>query len=147
MSNSLLREFRQECKNYHRYLEERDEVLKKLYLTKVEIDGVHSIDTAEPRSQCKAESSVLIKFETKDKLLEKLDEVNDKIRGIEDTIQKVDYPFFRVVAWEKFVMNFSYKTIAKTYDVDSENLRKRVNHALLEVIRSDLSQSAETLKK
>lgn len=140
MSNSLLREFRQECKNYHRYLEERDEVLKKLYLTQVKIDGVHSIDTAEPRSQCKAESSVLIKLETKDKLLEKLDEVNDKIRGIEDTIQKVDYPFYRVVAWKKFVMNQSYKTIAKMYDIDSENLRKRVNNALLEVIYSNASQ-------
>ncbi|WP_105303421.1 hypothetical protein [Anaerolactibacter massiliensis] len=147
MSNSLLREFRQECKNYRRYLEERDEVLKKLYLTQVKIDGVHSIDTAEPHTQCNAESSVLIKFETKDKLLEKLDEVNNKIRVIEDTIRKIDYPFYRVVAWEKFVMNQSYKTIAKMYDVDSENLRKRVNNALLEVIYSNASQSAETLKK
>lgn len=146
MSNTLLREFRHECKNYQRYLEERDQVQKKLYLTQVKIDGVHSIDTAEPRNQSKAENSVLIKFEAKEELLEKLNDVDKKIGMIEEPIRQIDYPFYRVVAWKKYVMNQSYKTIAKMYGVDSENLRKRLNNALLEVIRSNESQSAETLK-
>ena len=147
MSDATLQNFRQECKHYSEYLNQRDELLKKLYLTQVQINGVHSIDTAKPRNERYEEKSVLLKIEAKDRILKNLDEVNKKIRYIEDIIRNVNYPFYRVVIWEKFVMNKSYRMITHTYGVDVENLRKHVNKELQRAIQVYNSDSAEALKK
>ena len=147
MSDVTLQKFRQECKHYSEYLNQRDELLKKLYLTQVQINGVHSIDTAKPRNERYEEKSVLLKIEAKDRILKNLDEVNKKIRYIEDIIRNVNYPFYRVVIWEKFVMNKSYRMITQTYGVDVENLRKHVNKELQRAIQVYNSDSAEALKK
>ncbi len=147
MSDATLQKFRQECKHYSEYLNQRDELLKKLYLTQVQINGVHSIDTAKPRNERYEEKSVLLKIEAKDRILKNLDEVNKKIRYIEDIIRNVNYPFYRVVIWEKFVMNKSYRMITHTYGVDVENLRKHINKELLRAIQVYNSDSAEALKK
>lgn len=147
MSDATLQKFRQECKHYSEYLNQRDELLKKLYLTQVQINGVHSIDTAKPRNERYEEKSVLLKIEAKDRILKNLDEVNKKIRYIEDIIRNVNYPFYRVVIWEKFVMNKSYRMITHTYGVDVENLRKHVNKELQRAIQVYNSDSAEALKK
>lgn len=147
MSDPILQKFRQECKHYNEYLNQRDELLKKLYLTQVQINGVHSIDTAKPRNERHQEKSVLLKIEAKDRILKNLDEVNKKIRYIEDIIRNVNYPFYRVVIWDKFVMNKSYRMITQTYGVDVENLRKHVNKELQRAIQVHNSDSAEALKK
>lgn len=147
MSDATLQKFRQECKRYSEYLNQRDELLKKLYLTQVQINGVHSIDTAKPRNERHEEKSVLLKIEAKDRILKNLDEVNKKIRYIEDIIRNVNYPFYRVVIWEKFVMNKSYRMITQTYGVDVENLRKHVNKELLRAIQAYNSDSAQAPKK
>ena len=147
MSDATLQKFRQECKHYSEYLNQRDELLKKLYLTQVQINGVHSIDTAKPRNERHQEKSVLLKIEAKDRILKNLDEVNKKIRYIEDIIRNVNYPFYRVVIWDKYIMNKSYRMITQTYGVDVENLRKHVNKELLRAIQVYNSDSAEALKK
>lgn len=147
MSDATLQKFRQECKHYSEYLNQRDELLKKLYLTQVQINGVHSIDTAKPRNERHQEKSVLLKIEAKDRILKNLDEVNNKIRYIEDIIRNVNYPFYRIVIWEKFVMNKSYRMITLTYGVDVENLRKHVNKELLRAIQVYNSDSAQAPKK
>ena len=147
MSNPILHKFRQECKHYNEYLNQRDYLLKKLYLTQVQINGVYSIDTTKLRNDRRQEKSVLLKIEVKDQILKNLDEVNKKIRYIEDIIQDVNYPFYRVVIWEKLVMNKSYQMIAQTYGVDVENLRKHINKELLRTIQGYNSDSAEALKK
>lgn len=147
MSDATLQKFRQECKHYNEYLNQRDELLKKLYLTQVQINGVHSIDTAKPRNERHQGKSVLLKIEAKDRILKSLDQVNKKIRYIEDIIRNVNYPFYRVVIWDKYIMNKSYRMITQTYGVDVENLRKHVNKELLRVIQVYNSDSAEALKK
>ena len=147
MSDATLQKFRQECKHYSEYLNQRDELLKKLYLTQVQINGVHSIDTAKPRNERYEEKSVLLKIEAKDRILKNLDEVNKKIRYIEDIIRNVNYPFYRVVIWDKYIMNKSYRMITQTYGVDVENLRKHVNKELQRAIQVYNSDSAEALKK
>ena len=147
MSDVTLQKFRQECKHYSEYLNQRDELLKKLYLTQVQINGVHSIDTAKPRNERYEEKSVLLKIEAKDRILKNLDEVNKKIRYIEDIIRNVKYPFYRVVIWDKYIMNKSYRMITHTYGVDVENLRKHVNKELQRAIQVYNSDSAEALKK
>ena len=147
MSDVTLQKFRQECKHYSEYLNQRDELLKKLYLTQVQINGVHSIDTAKPRNERHEEKSVLLKIEAKDRILKNLYEVNKKIRYIEDIIRNVNYPFYRVVIWDKYIMNKSYRMITQTYGVDVENLRKHVNKELLRAIQVYNSDSAEALKK
>lgn len=146
MSDATLQKLRQECKHYSEYLNQRDELLKKLYLTQVQINGVHSIDTTKPRNERHQEKSVLLKIEAKDRILKNLDEVNKKIRYIEDIIRNVNYPFYRVVIWDKYVMNKSYRMITQTYGVDVENLRKHVNKELLRAIQVYNSDSAEALK-
>ena len=147
MSDVTLQKFRQECKHYSEYLNQRDELLKKLYLTQVQINGVHSIDTAKPRNERHEEKSVLLKIEAKDRILKNLYEVNKKIRYIEDIIRNVNYPFYRVVIWDKYIMNKSYRMITQTYGVDVENLRKHVNKELQRAIQVYNSDSAEALKK
>ena len=147
MSDATLQKFRQECKHYSEYLNQRDELLKKLYLTQVQINGVHSIDTAKPRNERHEEKSVLLKIEAKDRILKNLYEVNKKIRYIEDIIRNVNYPFYRVVIWDKYIMNKSYRMITQTYGVDVENLRKHVNKELQRAIQVYNSDSAEALKK
>ena len=147
MSDATLQKFRQECKHYSEYLNQRDELLKKLYLTQVQINGVHSIDTAKPRNERYEEKSVLLKIEAKDRILKNLYEVNKKIRYIEDIIRNVNYPFYRVVIWDKYIMNKSYRMITHTYGVDVENLRKHVNKELQRAIQVYNSDSAEALKK
>ena len=147
MSDATLQKFRQECKHYSEYLNQRDEFLKKLYLTQVQINGVHSIDTAKPRNERHQEKSVLLKIEAKDRILKNLDEVNKKIRYIEDIIRNVNYPFYRVVIWDKYIMNKSYRMITQTYGVDVENLRKHVNKELQRAIQVYNSDSAKALKK
>lgn len=147
MSDATLQKFRQECKHYSEYLNQRDELLQKLYLTQVQINGVHSIDTAKPRNEMHQEKSVLLKIEAKDRILKNLDEVNKKIRHIEDIIRNVNYPFYRVVIWDKYIMNKSYRMITQTYGVDVENLRKHVNKELQRAIQVYNLDSAEALKK
>lgn len=147
MMDLSLHVFRDECRKYREYLGQRDELLKKLYLMQVQINGVHSIDTAKPRMEGKAEKSVLVKIEAKDQILQKLDEVNRQICFIESTISEIDIPYYRTVVWEKFVMNKSYKTISDQYGVDMENLRKRVTKSLLISLRNANADSAGTLKK
>lgn len=147
MSDATLQKFRQECKHYSEYLNQRDELLKKLYLTQVQINGVHSIDMSKPRNERHQEKPVLLKIEAKDRILKNLDEVNKKIRYIEDIIRNVNYPFYRVVIWDKYIMNKSYRMITQTYGVDVENLRKHVNKELLRAVQAYNSDSAEALKK
>ena len=89
----------------------------------------------------------LLKIEAKDRILKNLDEVNKKIRYIEDIIRNVNYPFYRVVIWDKYIMNKSYRMITQTYGVDVENLRKHVNKELQRAIQVYNSDSAEALKK
>lgn len=128
--------FKNECRHFEDYLNERDRLNEQLILVQYRINGVHSTDyeTAYKRESPR-EKDILPQLEIKKELAEKKEETESKICFIEDTINAIPFLSYRVFAWEVFILNRKYTEIADRYGYNAESLRK----ALIASINLSLS--------
>lgn len=117
--------FRDACSHFESYLNERDRLNEQLTIVQYRINGVHSTDfeTAYKRESVK-EKDILPLLAVKKELTEKKEEMERRIRFIEDTIKAIPYPSYRVFAWEVFILNRKYTEIADRYGYNAESFRK-----------------------
>lgn len=127
--------FKEECRNFEQYLNERDRLKEQLERIQYKIDGVHSTDFETTYKRIsRTEKNILPELEVKKKLLEKYEENESRIRWITDIFSGIPFAAYRVFAWQVYILGMSYSEISSIYGFNGESMRKNIITVLNECL-------------
>lgn len=127
--------FKEECRNFELYLNERNRLKEQLERIQYRIDGVHSTDFETTYKRIsRTEKNILPEIEVKKKLLEKYEENESRIRWITDVFGRIPFTSYRVFAWQIYILGMSYSELAGKYSFNGESMRKNIITVLNECL-------------
>lgn len=133
-------QFKEECRNFELYLNERNRLKEQLERIQYRIDGVHSTDFETTYKRIsRTEKNILLEIEVKKKLLEKYEENESRIRWITDVFSRIPFASYRVFAWQVYILGMSYSELAGKYSFNGESMRKNILSIVTECIECNLN--------
>lgn len=133
--------FKKECRQYMDYVSKVERLKDQLEQLQYRINGVHSTDFETTYKRVsRDEKSIIPEIEAKKELLSKLEEVEQKLKFIDDTIMAIPFPAYRVYAWEVLVMGRKYSELAERYGYNQESFRKSVVAVVTDVLEAKGTQ-------
>lgn len=133
--------FKKECRQYMDYISLLERIKDQLDQLQYRINGVHSTDFETTYKRVsRDEKSILPEIEAKKELLEKKEEVEQKLKYIDDMIMAIPYPVYRVFVWEALVLGKKYSELAEKYGYNQESFRKSVVAVVTDVLVSKGTQ-------
>ncbi len=122
-------EFKRECRKYFYYL--ADVKNQMMYIRQVDqqMTGVHSIDFTRVRTaRSSGNDAKLINFiELNTELNRQLQEKEEKLVYIINTINRIENPGFRPIIWMLYVQGMRISEVAALYDMSKDYLSQLVN--------------------
>ncbi len=133
--------FKKECRQYMDYVSKVERIKDQLEQLQYRINGVHSTDFETTYKRVsRDEKSILPEIEAKKELIEKKEEVEQKLKFIDDTIMAIPFPVYRVYVWEIMVMGKKYSELAERYGYNQESFRKSVVAVVTNVLEAKGTQ-------
>lgn len=133
--------FKKECRQYMDYVSKLERIKDQLDQLQYRINGVHSTDFETTYKRVsRNEKSILPEIEAKKELLEKKEEIEQKLTFIDKTIMAVPFPAYRVYVWEIMVMGKKYSELAEKYGYNQESFRKSVVAVVTNVLEAKGTQ-------
>lgn len=133
--------FKKECRQYMDYVSKVERLKDQLEQLQYKINGVHSTDFETTYKRVsRDEKSILPEIEAKKVLLEQKEEVEQKLKFIDDTIMAIPFPAYRVYVWEVLVMGKKYSELAERYGYNQESFRKSVVSVMTDVLEAKGAQ-------
>ena len=133
--------FKKECRQYMDYISRLERIKDQLDQLQYRINGVHSTDFETTYKRVsRDEKSILPEIEAKKELLEKKEEVEQKLKYIDDMIMAIPYPVYRVFVWEIMVLGKKYSELAEKYGYNQESFRKSVVAVVTDVLEAKGTQ-------
>ena len=129
--------FKKECRQYMDYVSQVERIKDQLEQLQYRINGVHSTDFETTYKRVsRDEKSILPEIEAKKELIEKKEEVEQKLKFIDDTIMAIPFPVYRVYVWEIMVLGKKYSELAERYGYNQESFRKSVVAVVTDVLEA-----------
>ena len=133
--------FKKECRQYMDYVSKLERIKDQIDQLQYRINGVHSTDFETTYKRVsRNEKSILPEIEAKKELLEKKEEIEQKLTFIDKTIMAVPFPAYRVYVWEIMVMGRKYSELAEKYGYNQESFRKSVVAVVTNVLEAKGTQ-------
>ena len=133
--------FKKECRQYMDYVSKVERLKDQLEQLQYRINGVHSTDFETTYKRVsRNEKSILPEIEAKKELLEKKEEIEQKLTFIDKTIMAIPFPAYRVYVWEIMVMGRKYSELAEKYGYNQESFRKSVVAVVTNVLEAKGTQ-------
>ena len=133
--------FKKECRQYMDYVSKLERIKDQLDQLQYRINGVHSTDFETTYKRVsRNEKSILPEIEAKKELLEKKEEIEQKLTFVDKTIMAVPFPAYRVYVWEIMVMGKKYSELAEKYGYNQESFRKSVVAVVTNVLEAKGTQ-------
>ena len=133
--------FKKECRQYMDYVSKVERIKDQLEQLQYKINGVHSTDFETTYKRVsRDEKSIIPEIEAKKELLEKKEELEQKLTFIDKTIMAIPFPAYRVYVWEIMVMGRKYSELAEKYGYNQESFRKSVVSVVTNVLEAKGTQ-------
>ena len=133
--------FKKECRQYMDYVSKLERIKDQIDQLQYRINGVHSTDFETTYKRVsRNEKSILPEIEAKKELLEKKEELEQKLTFIDKTIMAIPFPAYRVYVWEIMVMGRKYSELAEKYGYNQESFRKSVVAVVTNVLEAKGTQ-------
>lgn len=134
-------QFKKECRQYMDYVSKLERLKDQIDQLQYRINGVHSTDFETTYKRVsRNEKSILPEIEAKKELLEKKEEIEQKLTFIDKTIMAIPFPAYRVYVWEIMVMGKKYSELAEKYGYNQESFRKSVVAVVTNVLEAKGTQ-------
>ena len=125
-------EFKRECRKYFYYISDIRERMDEIRRVDYRMTGVHSIDfeRVHSRSVGNKYAQLVAYIELSTELSRQLQEVEEKVLWIINTIGRIPDPSFRPIVWMLYVQGKRVSEVADLYDMSKDYLSQLVSAEL-----------------
>ena len=125
-------EFKRECRKYFYYIADIKTRMDEIRQVDYKMAGVHSIDFERVRTRTHGnqDARLVAYIELSTELNRQLQEVEEKVLWIINTIGRIPDPSFRTIVWMLYVQGMRLKDVAVVYDMSKDYLAQLVNEQM-----------------
>ena len=122
-------EFKRECRKYFYYIADIKTRMEEIRQVDYKMTGVHSIDFERVRTRTHGnqDARLVAYIELSTELNRQLQEVEEKVLWIINTIGRIPDPSFRPIVWMLYVQGKRIAEVADLYDMSKDYLSQLVS--------------------
>ena len=122
-------EFKRECRKYFYYIADIKTRMEEIRQVDYKMAGVHSIDFERVRTRTHGnqDARLVAYIELSTELNRQLQEVEEKVLWIINTIGRIPDPSFRPIVWMLYVQGKRIAEVADLYDMSKDYLSQLVS--------------------
>jgi DNA-directed RNA polymerase specialized sigma subunit len=142
-------EFKRECRKYFYYIADIKTRMEEIRQVDYKMAGVHSIDFERVRTRTHGnqDARLVAYIELSTELNRQLQEVEEKVLRIINTIGRIPDPSFRPIVWMLYVQGMRVSEVAAIYDISKDYLSQLINDEIHKLFpketRKKKTESAE----
>lgn len=122
-------EFKRECRKYFYYIADIKTRMEEIRRIDYKMTGVHSIDFERVRTKARGnkDARLVTYIELSTELNRQLQEVEEKVLWIINSIGRIPDPSFRPIVWMLYVQGKRIAEVADLYDMSKDYLSQLVS--------------------
>jgi hypothetical protein len=136
-------EFKRECRKYFYYIADIKTRMEEIRQVDYKMTGVHSIDFERVRTRTHGnqDARLVAYIELSTELNRQLQEVEEKVLRIINTIGRIPDPSFRPIVWMLYVQGKRIAEVADLYDMSKDYLSQLVSAEIRKLFPGDDEES------
>ena len=136
-------EFKRECRKYFYYIADIKTRMEEIRQVDYKMTGVHSIDFERVRTRTHGnqDARLVAYIELSTELNRQLQEVEEKVLWIINTIGRIPDPSFRPIVWMLYVQGKRIAEVADLYDMSKDYLSQLVSAEIRKLFPGDDEES------
>ncbi len=139
-------EFKRECRKYFYYIADIKTRMEEIRQVDYKMTGVHSIDFERVRTRTHGnqDARLVAYIELSTELNRQLQEVEEKVLWIINTIGRIPDPSFRPIVWMLYVQGKRIAEVADLYDMSKDYLSQLVSAEIRKLFPDGAEEISET---
>ncbi len=136
-------EFKRECRKYFYYIADIKTRMEEIRRVDYKMAGVHSIDFERVRTRAHGnkDARLVAYIELSTELNRQLQEVEEKVLWIINSIGRIPDPSFRPIVWMVYVQGKRIAEVADLYDMSKDYLSQLVSAEIRKLFPGDDEES------
>lgn len=136
-------EFKRECRKYFYYIADIKTRMEEIRRVDYKMAGVHSIDFERVRTRAHGskDARLVAYIELSTELNRQLQEVEEKVLWIINSIGRIPDPSFRPIVWMLYVQGKRIAEVADLYDMSKDYLSQLVSAEIRKLFPGDDEES------
>ena len=136
-------EFKRECRKYFYYIADIKTRMDEIRQVDYKMTGVHSIDFERVRTRTHGnqDARLVAYIELSTELNRQLQEVEEKVLWIINSIGRIPDPSFRPIVWMLYVQGKRIAEVADLYDMSKDYLSQLVSAEIRKLFPGDDEES------
>jgi hypothetical protein len=136
-------EFKRECRKYFYYIADIKTRMEEIRRVDYRMAGVHSIDFERVRTRAHGnkDARLVAYIELSTELNRQLQEVEEKVLWIINSIGRIPDPSFRPIVWMLYVQGKRIAEVADLYDMSKDYLSQLVSAEIRKLFPGDDEES------
>lgn len=136
-------EFKRECRKYFYYIADIKTRMEEIRRVDYKMAGVHSIDFERVRTRAHGNKNarLVAYIELSTELNRQLQEVEEKVLWIINSIGRIPDPSFRPIVWMLYVQGKRIAEVADLYDMSKDYLSQLVSAEIRKLFPGDDEES------
>ena len=136
-------EFKRECRKYFYYIADIKTRMEEIRRVDYKMAGVHSIDFERVRTRAHGnkDARLVAYIELSTELNRQLQEVEEKVLWIINSIGRIPDPSFRPIVWMLYVQGKRITEVADLYDMSKDYLSQLVSAEIRKLFPGDDEES------
>ena len=138
-------EFKRECRKYFYYIADIKTRMEEIRRVDYKMAGVHSIDFERVRTRAHGnkDARLVAYIELSTELNRQLQEVEEKVLWIINTIGRIPDPSFRPIVWMLYVQGKRIAEVADLYDMSKDYLSQLVSAEIRKLFPDNAEEVSE----
>ena len=138
-------EFKRECRKYFYYIADIKTRMEEIRQVDYKMTGVHSIDFERVRTRTHGnqDARLVAYIELSTELNRQLQEVEEKVLWIINTIGRIPDPSFRPIVWMLYVQGKRIAEVADLYDMSKDYLSQLVSAEIRKLFPDNAEEVSE----
>ena len=135
--------FKRECRSYFYYLADIRDLMLEIKRIDVKMAGVHAVDLTKVRVRRDPWKNRMIKYvEQRTALQKRLQEKQDQVENIINTISRVSLPSYRVIIWMIYVQRKRIQEVADLYGYTKDYMANQIIDLMDEVFDARIAEGS-----
>ena len=138
-------EFKRECRKYFYYIADIKTRMEEIRQVDYKMTGVHSIDFERVRTRTHGnqDARLVAYIELSTELNRQLQEVEEKVLWIINSIGRIPDPSFRPIVWMLYVQGKRIAEVADLYDMSKDYLSQLVSAEIRKLFPDNAEEVSE----